>query len=73
MRFYQYVNPPERACSGYLPKIDLTDTVMLQVLVDGVDIRTVPLRWLREQVGLVSQVRGVPLRLQYVCMLEIET
>jgi hypothetical protein len=46
---------------------------MLQVLVDGVDIRTVPLRWLREQVGLVSQVRGVPLRLQYVCMLEIET
>ena len=29
----------------------------LQVLVDGTDIRTVPLRWLRSQVGLVSQVR----------------
>jgi len=27
-----------------------------QVLVDGVDIRTVPLKWLRQRVGLVSQV-----------------
>ena len=28
----------------------------VQVLVDGVDVRTVPLKWLRQQVGLVSQV-----------------
>lgn len=28
---------------------------MLQVLLDGTDIRGVPLSWLRSQVGLVSQ------------------
>jgi ATP-binding cassette, subfamily B (MDR/TAP), member 1 len=32
------------------------------VLLDGVDIRSLKLRWLRSQVGLVSQVRPGPVR-----------
>ena len=28
----------------------------MQILLDGMDVRTVPLQWLRRQMGLVSQV-----------------
>lgn len=28
----------------------------VQVLLDGIDIRSLPLEWLRKQIGLVSQV-----------------
>jgi ATP-binding cassette subfamily B (MDR/TAP) protein 1 len=46
-------------CSGKSTVVSLVerfyDPDRGQVLVDGVDIKTVQLRWLRQQIGLVSQ------------------
>ena len=42
-------------CKLKAPQVSIVNAVV-QVLLNGVDIRTVPLQWLRQQVGLVSQV-----------------
>jgi ATP-binding cassette subfamily B (MDR/TAP) protein 1 len=44
-------------CSGKSTVVSLVERFYDrgQVLVDGVDIKTVQLRWLRQQIGLVSQ------------------
>ncbi len=46
---------PENPCGIFPGSLNPVRNLRLQVLLDGHDIRSLNLRWLREQIALVSQ------------------